>query len=102
MVYRALSGELTIPQFQQFGKTVERVLQTCGKAPESVAICTVDGQQWSYGDRDVSVCLQELAHCVTYMIARDEWGRKIHDRIGLLVFNVCGFPFVAFSMLIDD
>ena len=35
-----------------------------------------------HGDADALVCLQELAHCVTYLAARDTLGRSIHDHIG--------------------
>ena len=82
IVHRALAGALKLPHLADFGQTCARLLGNCGAAPDAVAVCTVDGQQWRHGDAETAVCLQELAHCVTYLAARDQLGRSIHDHIG--------------------
>lgn len=101
VLFRALSGLFEIPDFEIFGETCQSALQACTKVPvpEMVALCTVDGQQWAHGDVDSSkVCLQELAHCVNYLIARDHLGAKVHDYIGR---EYSGSPGNAF-VLTDD
>ena len=90
VVFRALAGQLVIPDFAPFGRTCETVLGRCRRAPEAVAVCTVDGQQWGHGDVTGDACLQELAHCVTYLIARDQLGREdIHSLIGAVLCMSC-------------
>ena len=85
-VFRALAGQFVVPNFDTFAQTCVDIVKKCQKAPDSVAICTIDGQLWLHGDPDVSVCFQELTHCVTYLIAREELGRDgVHARIGAII-----------------
>ena len=86
VLFRALAGHFVIPSFQGMIHTCKDILRVCGSVPDSVAICTIDGQLWLHGDPDVSVCFQELTHCVTYLIAREELGRDgVHARIGAII-----------------
>lgn len=55
--------------------------------PDCVALCTVDGQRTVIGE-DSDICLQELGHCIAYLIARQNLGREdIHKIIGLAFFT---------------
>ena len=92
-MFRALAGQLVLPSMTALGATCDDIIARCGRAPEAVAVCTVDGQFWTRGDVDAPVCLQELSHCIAYLVARDELGRDaVHKHIGLLhgVMYQCG------------
>eukprot|EP00818_Percolomonas_sp_WS_P007446 CAMPEP_0117454562 /NCGR_PEP_ID=MMETSP0759-20121206/10864_1 /TAXON_ID=63605 /ORGANISM="Percolomonas cosmopolitus, Strain WS" /LENGTH=641 /DNA_ID=CAMNT_0005247751 /DNA_START=2277 /DNA_END=4202 /DNA_ORIENTATION=+ len=100
IIQKAIDHELAIPHFGEF---VEDVIKICkeservqeGKVPTyipelknvdpqdfAVSICTVDGQQFSYGDSDVEFTLQAAVLPLVYCLALEQLGKKVKDYIG--------------------
>ncbi|MEM9706154.1 MAG: glutaminase A [Pseudomonadota bacterium] len=101
LILRALRGDLIIPDFADYKHRMENIFEYCrdfdggGVAtyipqlarvnPENyaVAACTVDGQQFSFGDDDESYCVQSTCKPINYAIALDGVGRHtVHRHVG--------------------
>ncbi len=101
LIYRALSGDLVIPDFFDFRNRVENIFEFCrdfqnGEVasyipqlarvdPEMYALActTIDGQQFSFGNDDEIFCAQSTCKPVTYAIALDTVGRNmVHQHVG--------------------
>ena len=48
----------------------------------AVSVCTVDGQEWSYGDQDVRFSIQSCVKPVMYAVAVEDRGLKYVHRNG--------------------
>jgi len=116
IVFRALSGKLAIPNFQEFCDELVTIFESCrdktdGKNADyiplldedhvdpkhfGIAICTVDGQQFEYGDSRVEYCVQSTVKPLIYTLACDERGiEKVHQHVG---FEPSGVEFNAFTL----
>jgi len=84
IVYRALSGDIVIPDFDDFSLSCEKIIAKCQNPPEAVTLCTVDGQLFHAGSSsEDTVCLHEIGYAILYLIARQDLGRdKVHKYIG--------------------
>lgn len=101
LIDRAIKNELVIPEFAKFrsevaslfdesrtvrdGQVADYIPQLGRVDPEkfAVAICTVDGQQASFGDDQDRYCLQSSCKPVNYALALEECGEdKVHAHIG--------------------
>jgi glutaminase len=115
-----LSGQLAIPQFRAFsdvvGEIFEQVsliedgklanyipqLQRVDPAKFAVSVCSIDGQQVSFGDADDSFCVQSCSKPITYCLALEEHGEEVvHKYVGAepsgktfneLTLNAKGLP----------
>jgi glutaminase len=98
---RAFMRKLAIPDFQGFtngvkacfdetydnksGAVAGYIPQLARVNPEQygVAVCTVDGQRWSYGDSRVPFCIQSSSKPLTYAMALELHGEEeVHTHIG--------------------
>lgn len=101
LLERALTGQLIIPDFEQFSRTLTRIYEETtanrdGKVadyipqltrvdPEKfgVAVCTVDGQQFATGDADDEFCVQSCCKPINYCLALEEHREDVvHRHIG--------------------
>jgi glutaminase len=101
LLWRALRGDLVIPDFRRFctqlteifaevrsvkgGEIATYIPQLARVAPESyaVAVCTIDGQQFSLGDDESSYCVQSTCKPINYAIALDALGADtVHRHVG--------------------
>ena len=120
LIHRALSGDLAIPDFTDFKSRIENIFEYCrdvksGAAaayipqlarvdPElyALGVCTVDGQQFSFGDDEEVYCVQSTCKPINYAIALDSLGRQsVHRHVGRepsgrsfneLTLNQAGLP----------
>jgi glutaminase len=92
---RAKTGKLIIPNFVQFceelarmyeevkpvkaGKNASYIPQLAKMNPDywAVAVETVDGQQWGYGDVDIDFSIQSCSKPLTYCMALEEMGAEM-------------------------
>ena len=98
---KVLSGQLSIPHFANFsaelasifeqvvpvkgGKLADYIPQLARVSPDkfSMAVCSIDGQQFSMGDADDFFCVQSCSKPITYCLALDELGEsQVHDYVG--------------------
>eukprot|EP01087_Luapelamoeba_hula_P021604 TRINITY_DN7591_c0_g1_i1.p1 TRINITY_DN7591_c0_g1~~TRINITY_DN7591_c0_g1_i1.p1 ORF type:complete len:526 (+),score=82.85 TRINITY_DN7591_c0_g1_i1:177-1754(+) len=98
---RALNGQLAIPDWTGFidhvkevyhrveanteGHVATYIPQLARVNPDQfgVAICTVDGQMWTYGDSAVPFTIQSCSKPITYCIAETERGEdKVKKHVG--------------------
>ncbi|MEM9837798.1 MAG: glutaminase A [Pseudomonadota bacterium] len=101
LIARGLSGDLVIPTFEAFegritdmyrevsadrsGEVASYIPQLARVDPElfAVAVCTVDGQQFSIGDDSVPFCVQSVCKPTNYAIALNAMGRDaVHQHVG--------------------
>jgi len=101
VVGRALEGSLAVRDFESLKADLTRMLEevrenTDGEVasyipklaeanPEhlALAVCTVDGQQFSIGDDAVRFCVQSVTKPYMYAAALEEHGAQyVHSRIG--------------------
>ena len=101
LIARALAGDLIIPSFASFRRRIERIFnevtnddrgqvatyipQLARVAPElfSLAVCTIDGQQFALGDDDETFCVQSNCKPTSYAIALDALGENdVHKHVG--------------------
>ena len=101
LLERAIHGQLCIPEFAIFSEKIEDIFeqvknntdgvvadyipQLAKVDPEQfgVAICTIDGQQFSLGDNTTKFCVQSTCKPINYSIALDLHGTdKVHEHIG--------------------
>lgn len=100
LVEQVLTGQLAIPQFQDFTATLSAIFETVstncsGKLadyipqlervdPEKFAmsLCTVDGQRFAIGDSDDYFCVQSCSKPITYCLALEEHGDRVHKYVG--------------------
>lgn len=92
LMHRAKTGQLIIPDFEGFceelkeiyeevkpikaGKNASYIPQLDKMDPElwGIAIETVDGQKFSYGDAEVDFSIQSCSKPITYCLALEELG----------------------------
>jgi len=101
LIARALAGDLIIPSFGSFKRRIGDIFDevqrnTAGEVatyipqlarvdPDlfSIAVCTIDGQQFSLGDDDETFCVQSTCKPTNYAIALDERGEEeVHQHVG--------------------
>ena len=101
-LHRCLSGDLVIPEWKEFtdkildiylqtqtntsGNLANYIPQLARVDPEQyqVSICSIDGQQFSYGNAPkTAFCLQSTTKPINYCIASDELGEElVHKHVG--------------------
>jgi len=101
LIERALQGQLAIPDWQAFiadlkqiyeevesnkaGHVATYIPQLARIDPEqlAIAVCTVDGQTWSFGDSEVPFTIQSCSKPITYCMAEKERGSdKVKRHVG--------------------
>lgn len=101
LIVRALTGELVVPEFFDFRNRMENIFEYCRDFkggdvatyipqlarvdPEmyAMAVCTIDGQQFSFGDDEEQYCVQSTCKPISYSIALDCLGaRTVHSHVG--------------------
>jgi glutaminase len=101
LVSRAGRGDLVIPDFATFtagvteiyesllanrrGRVADYIPQLKRVPPDqfAIAICTVDGQQFTIGDANVSFCVQSVCKPINYALTLEEHGaEKVHRHVG--------------------
>ena len=101
LIARALSGDLVVPDLFDFQNRIENIFEYCREFttgdvatyipqlarvdPDLYALgaCTIDGQQFSFGDDEETFCVQSTCKPVTYAIALDSVGpRTVHTHVG--------------------
>lgn len=101
LIARAVSGDFIIPNFRSFksritdmfaeletmreGEVATYIPQLARVDPDlfAIAVCTVDGQQFSIGDDEETFCVQSTCKPISYAIALDELGRDVvHRHVG--------------------
>eukprot|EP00004_Rigifila_ramosa_P011051 TRINITY_DN232_c0_g1_i3.p1 TRINITY_DN232_c0_g1~~TRINITY_DN232_c0_g1_i3.p1 ORF type:complete len:906 (-),score=190.26 TRINITY_DN232_c0_g1_i3:54-2597(-) len=102
LLARAISGNLTIPDFQSFSIQVKEIFDATAQFrggdvaryipqlamvdPEQygVAVCSVDGQQTFCGDYDRYFCIQSCSKPITYALALEHLGLdKVTQHVGV-------------------
>jgi len=123
---RALTGQLIIPDFRSFAKSIKdcyietkpdlpddgtgttngdvaRYIPSLAKVDPSlygVAVCSIDGQQYSVGHAQKPFCIQSTSKPLTYGIALELHGEeKVHSHVGC---EPSGRNFNARSMLVQQ
>jgi glutaminase len=100
-IKKALAGQLRIQGFPEFCSQLQEIFQAVGtltggtveeKIPQlasanpsdfSVAVCTVDAQQASFGDSGKLICALSLMHVATYLTCVDDCGEaSVHKCVG--------------------
>jgi glutaminase len=101
LIARALRGDLVVPDFPRLisevqdmyarvqadkrGAVANYIPQLAGVNPEkfAIAICTVDGQQFSAGDAFDPFCVQSMCKPINYLQALELLGAKtVHEHVG--------------------
>lgn len=101
LLARTFGGDLIIPHFTAFRRRLTAIFEEVRENdhghvasyipqlervdPElfALAVCTVDGQQFSLGDDDEDFCMQSTCKPVAYAIALDDLGRdQVHQHVG--------------------
>lgn len=101
LLSRALRGEMVIPDFipftQKLAAIFDSVLESRGGNVASyipqlarvdpdafaMAVCTIDGQQFSIGDVNETYCVQSTCKPINYAIAHDQLGADaVHRHVG--------------------
>merc|ERR1719272_326556 len=102
IVIDALQSKVVIPDFAQFKKEVEEIFHEVAAMDDTgnvadyipqlakvdptkfaVAVTTIDGQRFSFGDADELFCLQSSSKPVTYAMALREHGMEVvHEHVG--------------------
>eukprot|EP01083_Nonionella_stella_P081494 224534_1 len=101
LLHRALSGKMIIPDFKEFcdelleiyeivqenteGNNAAYIPELAAVDPEhfALSVCTVDGQQWSYGDSDIPFCIESCMKPIAYLMACEELGIDVvHEHMG--------------------
>lgn len=101
LVSEALSGDLTIPDWQQFSKDLAFIFDSCrscrdGKVadyipqlarmnPElwGVSVCSTSGQRQHYGDVSEPFSIQSVCKTLNYCLVQQEHGvDKVHQHVG--------------------
>eukprot|EP00741_Cyanophora_paradoxa_P019119 tig00021126_g18460.t1 len=114
ILQRALAGRLAIPNFAEFCEELVQIFEECREHREGananyipflelvdpelygIAICTVDGQRFSYGDAQVDFCMQSCIKPLTYCFACEERGIDlVHEHVG---YEPSGVAFNAFTL----
>lgn len=102
LIYKALQGRLAVPEFRKYTTELEDIYNltrnnadgaNASYIPElarvdpsnfGIAICTVDGQRWGYGDCKTGYCIQSCSKAITYLAALQEHGYDyVHHHIGV-------------------
>ncbi len=98
---KILTGELVLPHFDEFvcelqeifdevaqikaGKLADYIPQLARVSPDkfAISICSIDGQQASFGDSDDFYCVQSCSKPITYCLALEENGEaQVHSFVG--------------------
>ena len=115
VVAKALTNTLAMPNWPEFTSTLKSIFgdirkEVHGGAPAtyipilaeanrdwfSVSVCTVDGQQFSYGDTDVNFSIQSCVKPLMYGVAARDRGLKfVHRHVG---FEPSGLAFNEVSL----
>ncbi|NNU17611.1 glutaminase A [Parvularcula sp. ZS-1/3] len=101
LIARGVAGDFIIPNFTSFQRRIGDIFEEVSKVESgqvanyipqlasvdpdlfAVAVCTVDGQQFSLGDDHESFCVQSTCKPVSYAIALDALGRDaVHRHVG--------------------
>ncbi|MGF1545444.1 MAG: glutaminase A [Parvularculaceae bacterium] len=100
-VHRAVSGEMVIRDFAGFKNRIAAIFEYCGEIRDgevasyipqlarvdpdryALAVCTADGQQFSFGDDAETYCVQSTCKPILYALALDTLGRRtVHAHVG--------------------
>ncbi len=115
IIQLALYDKLIIPNWTSFCEKIKEIFNQVRKdeqgghnatyIPElsvvdpelfSVSVCTVDGQQFSYGDQDIDFSIQSCSKPLLYSLALEKFGAShIHTYVGL---EPSGNAFNAFTL----
>lgn len=101
LLKRALTGDLVVPDFTAFRTELERLFEevrgsrdgdVASYIPQlaradadgfAMAVCTIDGQQFSIGDIGARYCVQSTCKPINYAIALDRIGvDAVHRHVG--------------------
>jgi glutaminase len=101
LIARAVRSDLAIPDFQSLTADVTEIFKALGEQrggavadyipqlkrvdPEKfgIAVCTVDGQQFSLGDAQDAFCVQSVCKPVNYCLTLEEHGAQVvHRHVG--------------------
>jgi len=86
LVDMLFSKKLIVPDFPEFRKEVEQIYNKMKKhdgIPFAISICTVDGQELSFGEADLGVAIQGIAKPLCYLLACEEHGFDfVHHHLG--------------------
>lgn len=103
LIERVLQGNLIIPDFAKFCQEIQQLYDVTranrdGQAPSyipqlalqepdidqySIALCTIDGQRYTYGDAQTFFSLQSTCKPINYCLALEEHGAEVvHAHVG--------------------
>lgn len=101
LIERTLKGQLAIPEFNKFCEQIQQIYNevmpnTSGNNADyipqlakvnseqfAVAICTVDGQRFKFGNSEIPYSVQSTCKPINYCFALSENGEeKVHKHIG--------------------
>lgn len=118
LLFRALSHQLVIPEWETFCKQCVDILEAVrsnesganadyipelANAPSdrlALSICTVDGQVFNYGDFNCGFSIQSCHKPLNYALAIEEHGlEEVHKYVG---YEPSGVAFNAFTLLEDE
>ncbi|MCW5924982.1 MAG: glutaminase A [Saprospiraceae bacterium] len=120
LIQSAIRGDLIVPEFKQFSREIREICEAVKQLREgsvatyipqlgrvnpdlfAVTICTIDGQQFHWGDYRQFFSVQSVCKPINYCITLEEHGEeKVHRHIGRepsgigfngLVLNDKGLP----------
>jgi len=86
LVDMLFSKKLIVPDFPEFESEIEKIFKEHNRNdgnPFAVAICSVDGQELSFGDAQKSSAIQGIAKPLCYLMACAEHGfDRVHHHLG--------------------
>lgn len=101
LVERALQGNMVVADFQDFCRDLQKIFdevkeiregdvaryipQLARVNPEhfAVAVCTADGQRYSFGDARTEFCVQSCCKPINYCMGLEQHGEdKVHRHVG--------------------
>lgn len=101
LVTRALRGHLIVPEWAAFCQRLVKIFENVNEStyggdvadyiPElanvdpskfGVAVCTVDGQLFTYGDTAELLCVQSCSKPISYLMAVEEHGEELVNYYG--------------------
>eukprot|EP00494_Astrolonche_serrata_P023861 UN24119 len=101
LIFRALHGKLQVPDFRKFCSELDKMYHECKynvrggnvdtankmlaeQDPRlwSIAVCTIDGQEYSKGHANYKFSVQSCCAPVVYLMTATERGDEMHNYIG--------------------